>query len=1073
MTQHQRLLAEELIDRARQLRIVNPYVLHGERLLRDFEARQLPIVFIDSDTKLRYLNESETLRPLVFEFENTITLSALLKGEILEVNIFALFKDVFQRNGFPHEHEGIASIFGQNEDSLRTEGDNLSFETGPLSSSDAAIASELIYSLSCFLTIYERYFNTHPDSVNEAKGIKKAALHAIPIYVFGIPRALVVCPHIAQHELNMMMSAITMGLERLVWDVFITRTSSRIRDKLSVSGAVRENLDVLIPPCDWDRLGFPVREVNITMGEAVLRIGFPIIDGELKSDLIIQQKNLCDRIGTYFETWDSVRKAILNETLRAGIAAIMGRNMSHNLGSHAIGHLAGFLSSATQSVILERYSMEQISDYFRYLQKRMDFIAQISTSSPSWCQSTNWLVASANTHVKDGVISEFRNQKCLLDNIARSEKIVLIRDEYEQIGLLNIEANIVGGGARVVEIPHGQVGAQALYSILENIIRNSAKHGSKPVNVRDRHLQLKLILDPNWGDPAWEDVRRRWRDEYIKVTIRDNAKAPEGTKKDLNDYLAAEIIDPETAKLKTGKWGLKEIKICAAYLRLVRQEEIDQRFKEWADGENGNDDPNKNPPIVRVEWEEALTIGTPKAAGEARLGYIVYEFFLLRPKEAVIVGGPELPQDKDDFEHVGIEFFDRQNFQTRVEDGDPLRHQFVVLYSGHFSWEWLLRFRKSLPCRVLIVGESDIPANLFEACQEHHGDTARLREDLQRGLEFVAKNELSSLTSADTLRVKLRSLWVKKRYGVIDLYVRNGLDKQITFDDIGVYYVPQSVQEHEDSKKTRVNDWEYQPSAEGARACVYDHIGDGTTHGVDDPEEPGHKLFATAAFHECLDNGSARGLLEDVPTRIEKDGTLPPSLKADLLYFKEASIVSVAVLDERVYEKAKADRFGIGTSKYSDNVGTRRTFAQAWEKRHVYLMDNDPAEKKFLTFVRRQAKRVRELHEQGILREPCYDFIVVHEGILEKARRVMISDSKKYPTSAEAKADFEIAWNQLKSLARHTVISTGRGRPDTAQLEQLRWVEFSNLADAVMRGCKVDVASLLFALQTVKGDALQ
>jgi len=1075
MTHHQRLLAEELIDRARQLRIVNPYVLHGERLLRDFEARQLPIVFIDSDAKLRYLNESEVLRPLVFEIENTITLSALLRGEILEVNIFELFRKVFQRNGFPDGHEGIASLFGQTEDRIRTEGDNLSFEINQLSSSDAAIASELIYSLSCFLTIYERYFNTRPDSVNEAKGIKNAALHGIPIYVFGIPRALVVCPYIAQHELNMMMSTITMGLERLVWDVFITRTSSRIRDKVSVSGAVRENLDVLIPPCDWDRLGFPVREINIRMGEAVLRKGFPIINGELKSDLIIQQQNLCDRIGAYFETWDSVRQAILNETLRSAIAAIMGRNMSHNLGSHAIGYVASEP---------RLYDLSELGRLLAYIQKRMDFIAQISTSPPSWCLSLPWSDSrtsfperskneetgdwknQSNANTPYALISNFARQFGLLDNIARSDKFrfrpraeiddgAVSGGSNQRALKLRLQVETAPGQAHTPpkilnpDIPHGHIGAHALYSILENLLRNAAKYGTRNSGA----LDLSVTIRETWHEHQQNKLHGDWQNEFYQVVVSDNQPLSGDVQTEkyrhdcdtlcaqLNDYLESPIVNPVTAELDAGQWGMKEIKICTAYLRLIAQEDIDHKFDLFKPREDAEVRDTyaqgKEPPVIEARLRQ---VGNEY--------YLDYLFYLLRPKEALFIG-LTLPHSFDAaaFESAGIDFWSWEQLQNHIENKGNLRHQFLVVCDeiSVQRGQWLETNMHTLPCRIFVAGHGELP------------DT--LPERVSRCARVLEQDEFLKDEILIEWRLRLWKEWCKPFKG--ELVVRFEVDYVGEVEGL-IRFVTQDM-----------NDRFVDTPRKGA--YVYDHLSDAHVSKDYSPESPGTRLYDAACFHEGLDEGPVKSLLREVgDNRLDK---LTDENQIGLWRLKEASALSVAILDERIFERAKDVPSGIGTGKYKFQP-EKLTFSGAWRKRGVYLLNHhfdglraesgeillldDNTEGLFSDMPLPGITQLQ--HGEECVRDKLYDFLVVHQGVLDKLH----DQSEKLNHETGSKGDFEQGWERLLDHARVVVIDTGRGKPPESQSRGFRWVDFSNLSEAAFRGGKLQLATLLFALQATR-----
>jgi len=320
----------------------------------------------------------------------------------------------------------------------------------------------------------------------------------------------------------------------------------------------------------------------------------------------------------------------LRHVLRSAIAAIMGRNMSHNIGSHAIWHLAEQLKNS------KVYNDLDIEGFLRYLQKRMDFIAQVSTSAPSWCLTMKW----------GEIVKGFTDQRCLLDNIAWSHKVrycddwftreVVSEEQKPEVKLIvkQVPRKSENGTEKEVElsvdIPHGQIGAQAFYTILENLIRNTAKYGDRssapPLDSSIKKLEFTIKIEDDWDDGG-----KGWQEDYYRVSIRDNWVTRKEVVTHLNKSLAAPIIDPETAELKPGNWGMKEIKICAAYLRMVRPEEIDAKYEAWKDGKD-----DKEPPMIEVkltndDWQEVQQEGQQE-------GHLTYVLYMLRPKEALLVG---------------------------------------------------------------------------------------------------------------------------------------------------------------------------------------------------------------------------------------------------------------------------------------------------------------------------------------------------------------------------------------------------------------------------------------------------
>jgi len=152
--------------------------------------------------------------------------------------------------------------------------------------------------------------------------------------------------------------------------------------------------------------------------------------------------------------------------------------------------------------------------FLRYIQQRMDFLAQLSTEFSSW-SSSHWFAKE--------IMKFFYEQHHLLDFIAQSEnlqgfhvrngrpypdgatlKTIVLRKSKEAEGareakpLVIPEENGEVGDLKndvLVSIPGGLVGFHAIYTILENFIRNAAKHGyatlPKPHDIKPE-IYIKL-----------------------------------------------------------------------------------------------------------------------------------------------------------------------------------------------------------------------------------------------------------------------------------------------------------------------------------------------------------------------------------------------------------------------------------------------------------------------------------------------------------------------------------------------------------------------------------------------------
>jgi len=226
-------------------------------------------------------------------------------------------------------------------------------------------------------------------------------------------------------------------------------------------------------------------------------------------------------------------------------------------------------------------------------------------------------------------------------------------------------------------------------------------------------------------------------------------------------------------------------------------------------------------------------------------------------------------------------------------------------------------------------------------------------------------------------------------------------------------------------------------STAGSSLIVFDH------HAT--PEAT--NLHEIAAYHESISWGTATQKM------LYKRGSLSQSVKPmtssmseniSRMRIKEAAALSVAVIDERVW--LEKDGVGAEGSKYYKVDNSRRA---VWQKRRVYLQDADAAFQDFDDFV-------SKLFPEAI---SVFDFLIIHQGIIDNARE-------------KTGDNFSAIWQKLEHKARWVVIDSGRGQPEQARAHNLRWVEYSNLAECLVHyaGNKLKLAELLWTLRASSQD---
>jgi hypothetical protein len=395
-----------------------------------------------------------------------------------------------------------------------------------------------------------------------------------------------------------------------------------------------------------------------------------------------------------------------NHALRSAVAAIMTRNMSHNIGSHVLSRLvshgingwtkgkgvAEIINSICQDNREEKtkglvYWAKDVQNLLKYLQQRQDFLAVISTEWPEWTDVAYFM---------QDIMRWFFYQKQILDNIAASEglsdhnyekennkdirfHIFLIPEElwgeqansvvdrFKKIkvnckslkgkdGKLGCNTNNNNcpscrrvllytdnkkGSGRLsddiqVAVPGGVIGYQAFYVILENIIRNAAKHSFEGSGKRHLDVVIEILYDPE--EKIGINIKGVKRPAYLfriynnVGNVRNgrillwNKKAKGESKEGINDYLGTPLID-ETGKLKKECWGMAEMKIAAGFLQGRDIEQIGAGGDKIY-GPYGSD---KNYNFLKLAETEKGSHYIIRAI-ESPLGTLGYEFYVRKPK---------------------------------------------------------------------------------------------------------------------------------------------------------------------------------------------------------------------------------------------------------------------------------------------------------------------------------------------------------------------------------------------------------------------------------------------------------
>lgn len=352
-----------------------------------------------------------------------------------------------------------------------------------------------------------------------------------------------------------------------------------------------------------------------------------------------------NRLATYFRA-----NEIANT--KSAIGSIMARNGSHNIGSHVLAALSHNVGTMPDDRVL-----------YQYIQQRMDYVATVTTDVPTWTQPTMLL---------GSLIKGFLSQRHLLDHIAESEGLSawrfqgrkLSEKECEQQHWLEFHVrkkkddgayeelitypsgDVTLGEDVALAIPGGTVGCHAFYTIVENIIRNAAKHDWAVNHDKQQWKNLPIYIDFD-NNPKYDYVEFEIWTRLSKVVRKKNEPYPEpccnvkewdkkleeGQEKDLTKFarkplsqrLQIMIERPfikTDGQLRRENWGLAEMKISAGYLNRCDVGTI-----------GGLTLDNYNP-----EKALLLPVTLPKEYGNKESGdFLVYKFVIPKPRELLII----------------------------------------------------------------------------------------------------------------------------------------------------------------------------------------------------------------------------------------------------------------------------------------------------------------------------------------------------------------------------------------------------------------------------------------------------
>ena len=410
-----------------------------------------------------------------------------------------------------------------------------------------------------------------------------------------------------------------------------------------------------------------------------------------------------------FSIIEAVKNYMFRQTaLKASMAQVMARNLSHNFGSHVFSNLINrdAYSRISDSEVLQsdNYLSNynginsgqsdknlQIIYFNQYLKSRMDYLSEVTFGIP------NMLTTK---YVYDDVFKELDRVRILLIYISGIPDFKYTFCLKHNGEILSSENDIA------IAFPSDVLGNQAFYNIIENIIRNTAKHASR--NTREVNTFTIDFID-NKDYPEFYSVEI---DNGIPEKDIDNLV------KKQNKFLNESVLDKNNS-LRNHSLGLLEMAASAAFLRQVDVAKVDSYDYHFADG---NEYQNSYGNLILLK-----AINKNSALG--------YRFFMQKPKEILLVGNWIIEDSKkEELLTIGIKVIDEEEFVKAMLEGISFSHPFL-LYQEDVSIK-VLEFlsehnacKTLLPVRKLKLGKESINHIIHIIQQAEHNEIGKMIKD--------------------------------------------------------------------------------------------------------------------------------------------------------------------------------------------------------------------------------------------------------------------------------------------------------------------------------------------------------
>ena len=395
----------------------------------------------------------------------------------------------------------------------------------------------------------------------------------------------------------------------------------------------------------------------------------------------------------------SIEESLRPSIERAAAVSIMSRNISHNIGSHVLSYQKhifsdeqtmlhagvlhdlvlpeneGFFLNPKKVAAEKNYQLyltpnqteheeelfslpylRSLGQLLGYFQERQDYISTFASERYLYFSSL-YFYQNILRFFSGKPTDKTRN--IALDHIILSEGYSQKEIEIKAYRCTQEGKKIPLSSAEDIQVslPSGNTGRQGIFTILENFIRNSAKHG-QPKSLREgKNLQIEIVLSD-------------YSEVLYRLELRDNsANTDEQVIEDIQKILNSPLVKKD-GKLDERHKGIKEIQIAAAWLRGIHPHQLSEK-----------------------DYQDGKVISVSKTKGE---GCLQYTFYLSKPRNGLLLvkdlalfykNGEKAMGLKSEFE-VSLKYWDieelplSESLVTYPLNQDKRPYHFVVAHTS-------------------------------------------------------------------------------------------------------------------------------------------------------------------------------------------------------------------------------------------------------------------------------------------------------------------------------------------------------------------------------------------------------